>query len=76
MTVAQLVVSVVLLTSLLLVNKQLHFVKTANYGFETEQLLRIDLPNNYNNYSVIKEAFAKLPFITDLSLASHAPGVG
>jgi len=76
MTVAQLVISIVLLSSLLLINKQLDFVKTANYGFKTEQLLRINLPDDYSNYSVVKEAFSKLPFITDLSLTSHSPGAG
>ena len=76
MTVAQLVISVALLSSLLLINKQLDFVKTANYGFKTEQLLRINLPGDYKSYSVLKEAFSKLPFITDLSFTSHSPGVG
>jgi len=76
MTVAQLVISIVLLSSLLLINKQLYFVKTANYGFKTEQLLRIDLPEDYENYSVVKESFSKLPFITDLSLTTHSPGAG
>ncbi len=76
MTVAQLVISIVLLSSLLLINKQLDFVKTANYGFKTEQLLRINLPDDYSNYSIVKEAFSKLPFITDLSLTSHSPGAG
>ena len=78
MTVAQLAISIVLLSSLLLISKQLDYVKTANYGFNTEQLLRITLPNDYSNInaSVIKEAFSKLPFITDLTLTSHSPGMG
>ncbi len=73
MTVAQLAISIILLSSLLLISKQLDYVKTANYGFKTEQLLRITLPNDYSNLnaSVIKEAFSKLPFITDLTLTSH-----
>jgi len=76
MTVAQLAISVVLLSSLLLINKQLDFVKTANYGFNTEQLLRINLPDDFKNYSVLKETFSKLPFISDLSFTSHSPGAG
>ena len=81
MTVTQLVISIVLLSSLMLINKQLDFVKTANYGFKTEQLLRIDLPENFSdnyieNYLVVKESFSKLPFITDLSLTTHSPGAG
>lgn len=73
MSVTQLAVSIGLLASLLLINKQLDFVKTANYGFQTNQLLRVEIPFNSTNYSVIKETFSKLPFITDLSLTSHAP---
>ena len=76
MSVAQLAVSIVLLSSLLLINKQLDFVKTANYGFQTEQLLRVEIPYEYKNYSVAKEAFSKLPFVTDLSLTTHSPGSG
>ena len=49
MTVAQLAISIVLLSSLLLISKQLDYVKTANYGFNTEQLLRITLPNDYSS---------------------------
>lgn len=76
MTVAQLIISIVLLSSLLLISKQLDFVKTANYGFKTEQLMRINLPDEYTNFSVVKERFSKLPFITDLSFTSHSPGSG
>ncbi len=76
MTVAQLIISIVLLSSLLLISKQLDFVKTANYGFKTEQLMRINLPDEYTNFSVLKGTFSKLPFITDLSLTSHSPGSG
>ena len=75
MTVAP-IISIVLLSSLLLISKQLDFVKTANYGFKTEQLMRINLPDEYTNFSVVKETFSKLPFITDLSLTSHSPGSG
>jgi len=62
----------------MLISKQLDFVKTANYGFKTEQLLRISLPDSYqkNNCYVLKDAFSKLPFIADLSLTSHSPGSG
>ncbi|MDI9522322.1 MAG: hypothetical protein QM237_03545, partial [Bacteroidota bacterium] len=70
------IISIVLLSSLLLISKQLDFVKTANYGFKTEQLMRINLPDEYTNFSVVKETFSKLPFITDLSLTSHSPGSG
>ena len=43
--------------------------------FKTEQLMRINLPDEYTNFSVVKETFSKLPFITDLSLLA-LPGSG
>lgn len=76
MSVVQLTISILLLSSLLVINKQLNFVKTADYGFHTEHLLQVNIPFDYNNYTVLKESFSKLPFIKNLSLTSHAPGAG
>ncbi len=76
MSVAQLTISIVLLASLLMINKQLDFVKSGNYGFQTEQLLRVELPYEFKNKVVAKEAFSKLPFIEGATLTSHSPGSG
>ena len=79
MTVMQLVITMVLLSGLLAINKQINYVKTASYGFNTEQLIRIEIPwGSYKKigYSVLKEAFSQLSFVKTLSLTSHTPGSG
>lgn len=79
MTVMQLIITMVLLSGLLAINKQINYVKTASYGFNTEQLIRIEIPwGSYKKvgYSVLKEAFSQLHFVKTLSLTSHTPGSG
>ncbi len=83
MTILQLTIAMILLSALLIINKQLHYVKTASYGFATNQLLRVFLPvdieateSGSNNYKVIKDEFSRLPFIKNLTLTSYSPGSG
>jgi putative ABC transport system permease protein len=75
-TVGQLTVSIILVTCLFFINKQLSFVKGADIGFNREQLLRIDIPWVFKNYEILKAEYAKLPFVQDLCLTSHSPGAG
>lgn len=83
MTILQITIAMILLSGLLVINKQLHFVKTASYGFTTNQLLRIFIPfdeaafnSESNNYKIIKDEFSQLPIIKNLTLTSHSPGSG
>lgn len=75
-TVSQLTFSIILVTCLFFINKQLSYVKGADIGFNKELLLRIDIPWVYKNYEILKAEYAKLPFVQDLSLTSHSPGSG
>ncbi len=79
MTVMQLIITMVLFSGLLAINKQINYVKTASYGFNTDEIIRIEVPWESSEgvgYSVIKEAFSQLPFIKALSFTSHTPGSG
>lgn len=76
MNIAQLAISMMLLVAVFSVNKQLDFVKTTDIGFNTSHLLRLNIPWDYENYSLMKEEFSKLPFVESSSLTSNTPGSG
>lgn len=76
LTIGQLAVSVVLVTCLMFINKQLKYVKTADVGFNKEMLLRIDIPWGFKSYENIKSVYSTLPFVSDICLTSHTPGAG
>jgi putative ABC transport system permease protein len=62
LTIFQFIISVALIICLIVIQKQINFVKYANLGFNKEQLIRLDilsndskvLKNKFRNYSGIK----------------------
>ncbi len=76
MTIMQLAISMVLVVGLIVVNKQLNYVKTADIGFEKEHLLRVNLPYPFTKKEVLKNTINKLPFIDKFSFTCHSPGAG
>jgi len=70
----QLTVSIVLIAIVMLIFKQLQFVKNSNLGFETEHLVRLELPYKYPNPSIIKNEMAKLAFVSNDALSDGYPG--
>ena len=74
LTIGQLTVSVILITCLMFIDRQLKYVKTADVGFNKELLLRIDVPLAYKSYENLRSVFGALPFVKELSLTSHTPG--
>ncbi len=76
MTITQLTISMILVTGLIVVNKQLNYVKTADIGFNKEHLLQINLPFRYAKKEVLKNNLSELPFIRSMSFTTHSPGAG
>lgn len=74
LTVFQVTVSVVLLISLIFIQKQLRFVKTTDLGFKKELLLKLDLPPYFKNSTALKKQIDNLSFVKNSSLSEGSPG--
>jgi len=74
LTVFQVATTIVLLICLIGIRKQLNYVKTTDLGFNKEHLLKIDLPQNFNNQEVLRQEIASYPFVKSASLSHGSPG--
>ena len=78
LTVFQFVISVILIFCVIIVIKQIKFVKHRNPGFSEAQLLRVDVPNiqkpDIQKAMTLVEEFRKSPFIKRVSVSSGVPG--
>src|SRR3989339_519413 len=70
----QLTVSIVLIAVVMLIFKQLQFVKHHDLGFNKEHLVRMELPYKFQNQKALKNEVAKLPFVTSSALSNGYPG--
>jgi putative ABC transport system permease protein len=79
LTIFQFTISIILISCVLVVQKQIRYVKHKNPGFNEELLLRLDLPNllekDKQKTKVLLEEFHKSPYIKNLSLSSGVPGL-
>lgn len=78
LTVFQFVTSIILIFCVIIVQRQIQFVKHKNPGFNKELLLRLDLPNIQGNDAqkamVLLDEFRKSPYIKSLSATCGVPG--
>jgi putative ABC transport system permease protein len=78
LTIFQFAISITLIFCVLIVLRQIRYVKHKNAGFNKELLLRLDLPNIPENEvqkaKVLLEEFGKSPFIKSLSVTCGVPG--
>lgn len=70
----QLTVSIALIAVVMLIFKQLQFVKHYDLGFNEEHLVRLEIPYLFPNQELIKKETAKLPFVRNNALSSGYPG--
>ncbi len=70
----QLTVSIALIAVVMLIFKQLQFVKHHDLGFTKELLVRMELPYKFQNQKALKNEVAKLPFVTSSALSNGYPG--
>ncbi len=70
----QLTVSIALIAVVMLIFKQLQYVKHHDLGFNEEHLVRIELPYSFENQKALKNETAKLPFVTGSALSNGYPG--
>lgn len=74
LTISQFIISIVLISSLFIIQKQLHYVKSYDLGFNDERLLHINFGNNFANKEVFKNKLETLPFIENLSFSHGMSG--
>jgi len=70
----QLTVSIALIAVVMLIFKQLQYVKHHDLGFNEEHLLRIELPYLFENQKALRNEVAKLPFVSGSTLSNGYPG--
>jgi putative ABC transport system permease protein len=79
LTVFQFAVSIVLISCVMIVQKQVQYVKYTNPGFKAEQLLRLDLPlmigKDDQRPHILMDEFSKSPYIFNLSATQGVPGM-
>jgi len=71
----QLAVSIALIAVMLVVFKQLDFIKNYDLGFNKEMLVRIDLPFNNPNLETLKQETGNLSFVKNSTLSFGCPGM-
>jgi putative ABC transport system permease protein len=76
--VFQFTISIILIFCVLIVQRQIKYVKHKDAGFEKEHLLRLDLPEiraeDAQKALVLLEELRKSPFFRSVSVTSGAPG--
>jgi len=74
----QFTISIILIFCVIIVQRQIQYVKNKNPGFNEEQLLRLDLPiireNDIQKAYVLLDELRKLPHIKSLSVTTGVPG--
>ncbi len=70
----QLTVSIALIAVVMLIFKQLQYVKHYDLGFNEEHLVRLELPYLFDNPEIIKQETEKLSFVSQSALSDGYPG--
>ena len=71
----QLTASIALIAVVMVIFKQLNYVKNADLSFDRELLLRIDLPFKFPGVETLKQETDKLPFVKSSTLSAGCPGM-
>ncbi len=71
----QLTVSIALIAVVLIIFRQLYFVKHSDPGFERELLLRINIPYRFQQTDALRKELGSLAFVKSTTLSSGCPGM-
>lgn len=76
LVVAQFSLSIILIIGTLAAYKQIDYIRTADLGFEEEQMLVVDINsgNTRARFDAMKQEIAKLPGVQDVAVSSRVPG--
>ena len=75
LSVSQFTVAIGLLICLFFINKQLHFAKHADLGFQKENIIYLKLNSNLKVANALKSEIEKLPFVQSSSISQGIPGI-
>ena len=71
----QLTVSIALIAVVIIIFRQLYFVKHSDPGFERELLLRVNIPYRFQQTEALRKELANLAFVKSTTLSSGCPGM-
>jgi len=71
----QLTVSIALIAVVIIIYRQLHFVKHSDPGFDRELLLRINIPYRFQQTEALRKELGNLAFVKSTSQSSGCPGM-
>lgn len=71
----QLTVSIALIAVVIIIFRQLYFIKHSDPGFERELLLRINIPYRFQQTEALRKELANLAFVKSTTLSSGCPGM-
>jgi len=74
LTLLQFSVSIVLLSVVFSLHKQISYAKQVDLGFNKEQLIRLKLPYTFKSQDAFRQKLEELPFCEDVSLSRGVPG--
>jgi len=78
LTVFQFTISIILIFCVIIVQRQIKYIKHKNPGFNEEQLVRLDIPaiqeNEAPKFFALIEELRKSPYISNLSTSFGVPG--
>ena len=75
LSVSQFAVAISLFICLFFINKQLHFAKHADLGFQKENIIYLKLNSNLKMANALKSEIEKLPFVESSSISQGIPGI-
>lgn len=78
LVIVQFAISIFLISSLIVINSQIKFMKNADLGFNAKRVIAISNLNNklIESYPAIKDALSKIPEIKIVSASDHLLGGG
>jgi putative ABC transport system permease protein len=71
----QLTASTALITMVIIIFKQLDFVKHSDAGFNKELLMRINIPYKYQQTNALQKELGNLSFVRNTTLSHGCPGM-
>jgi putative ABC transport system permease protein len=75
LSVLQFTIAIGLLICLFFINKQLHFAKHTDLGFQKENIIYLKLNGTLKLANALKSEIGKLPFVQSSSISQGVPGI-
>ncbi|MEQ8363681.1 MAG: FtsX-like permease family protein [Cyclobacteriaceae bacterium] len=76
LVIAQFCISIIMISSTLIIYKQLNYMREKELGFDVDNLVAIDINSGIQRrqFEAIKNEYAKLPEVQSVTVSSRVPG--